>query len=60
MAGYYDRGRRAYFYVSQHYEVEGSVHDMFNYDGVTYYVLRYEAGEEPAFVVRRIGQFRFG
>ena len=53
----YDRGRRVWFETSPCVTVEGTVHDMFIYDRMTFYVLRYQAGDEPAFVVRRPGQF---
>ena len=56
----YDIGRRASFETAPCVTVEGQVHDMFTYHRVTYYVLRYQAGDEAAFVVRRPGQFKFG
>ena len=56
----YDRGRRVSFEIAPGVTVEGQVHDMFTYRRVTYYVLRYQAGDEVAFVVRRPGQFALG
>ena len=53
----YDRGRRVWFETAPCVTAEGQVHDIFTYDRLTFYVLRYQAGDEPAFVVRRPGQF---
>ena len=58
MSGY-DRGRRVWFETAPCVTVEGQVHDMFIYNRMTFYVLRYQAGDEPAFVVRQLGQFRW-
>jgi len=55
----YDLGRRVSFETAPSVIVEGQVYDMFTYDRMTYYMLRYQAGDEVAFVVRRLGQFSF-
>ena len=37
---------------------DGRIFRIFDYCGLTFYVISYWAGDEPSFVVRQSGQFK--
>lgn len=52
-------GAHVRFDVAPAQERDGVVYREWDEDGEVLYVLRYLANDEPSYVVRRMGQFKF-